>query len=294
MNIQALLKIRPWWKLVVVIYAVALAAFLILYFSVSDSRSTWQDGPYKVSMKKITMVGQGHLFRSGSHSNNQSHLKCWYPDATAGKALPVIIFFPETSLQSRNFTMLAKRLASHGFFVVLSKTKVNTFWVDLFQGRWRHLAWHTVLSAEDVVEAVHLVDGLNRSDAALKDRLSLGNACVGTRMKMEIPYQNPSAPVQGNISAGNGILMTRLSITGSWQIHYENMAIIPFNRPADDSQSTGEDASLGSKLILLIKTQLSSQRLIPLRMAHLVMDRFSGWSGKSYLNICESIIMYFV
>lgn len=294
MNIQGIIKIRPWWQLLAGIYAVALLAFLIIYFSVSDDRLMHQDGPYTVAMKKITMDQPGTHIRSGRHGSNHSHVKCWYPDASVGKSLPVIIFFPETSLQSRNFTLLARRLASHGFFVVLSKAKVNTFWVDLIQGRWRHLTWRTVLATEDVVEVVHLLDEWKRSDAVQRDRFCLDKVCVGTRMRMEIPPQRSSTLVQENISAGNGIFMTRLSVTESWQIHCEDMVIIPFNQPVDNRKSTGRDAGLGHKLILLIKTQLSNQRLIPFRIAHLMINRFSGWSGKSYLNICESIITYFV
>jgi hypothetical protein len=284
-----------WWHLILGIYALGAFVFLVVFLMVNSSPHDDHDGPCRVIVRKVAVNDHESTFTPGGNAVTPAcRLKCMCPESTQRDSLPVLILYPATFLQERNFSMLARRMASHGFFVVICGVKVNSFWGDLFHGRWQHLSWKEELHEADVLMVLNLLKEVNRSDPEFKGKLSLAKVGVATRINLAIPFLTNTASCQEGNTMSNGVWLARFNFVDSTQIEDGRLVMIPFNRASSQENNVDADPGLFNKLILVVRNQLSSQRLIPFRMAQMLIDRIKAFSGRSYINISESIMMYFV
>lgn len=280
-------------NLVIILFSLAGLSFLFILFVLLNPHTNLSPGPYNVQVIKARcpeeMNKQYRIF--GKDITFPSKTRIWYPSDPDLKDLTTVIMFPATRIQCRGFRWMAKELASRGYVVTICKHKLSTDWLNIIPGIRRVDKSDGMVDDKDLLEMKFFIAGMNGEDGYLAGRLSLQQAGVVSRIRL-----NGMINHSGNESVRelkNGILLAIVEESKDGIFVISSEEFVPFD-PARRTQDriTGLRGYF-AKWMNLATNHMETIEFFPARMIINLSGMIREMNMKIYLNIREELFAYF-
>jgi hypothetical protein len=267
---------------------------LLMLFPFLRNRLSGTDGPYCIKEMKVACPEDQSrtLNVFGKELQVSGDIRVWYPDDTVSGDMEVMVMFPSSQIQYRNFCRMAGEMASHGCVVAVGKEKIGLFWLDLIPGISQENRSPDRITGQDILSAVNWLTEMNSKQGELTGRISLKQVTLVTRNGFE-QVQEPSFISDPDNGRKEGIFLVTASIFPDSAPIITRGEFIPFEATSKEIRKEMKPKGYVKEWLSMMLGQLEQTEFFPVRLVRSICNGTEEMNFNKYLNIKWKLVVYF-